>query len=299
MTSLLLASCAGDDLEAEDGSGGAEDMGRVTLSGQSFDEAALVAGMYQLLLEDAGYDVESKLVTSRDQYINEFGESVDIAPEYVGGIVDLLNTMDNGADAEPITTPDGAETAEAGQELLDSHGITLLEQSEATDTNAFFVTQAYADQNGVSKLSDLDGQSVVLAAAPDCKGRPDCEGGLTQTYGIKVTKILPLGFGGAQTFESVKSGESQLGLTATTDGSVSEQGMVLLEDDRQIQPAQNLVPAVSSDFLSDNPEVEDLLNGLMGELTTEKLAELNYQVTVERQKAEDVAEQFLEDTGLL
>lgn len=298
--SFALAACAGDDLEGEDAEGGAsEDRGQVTLSGQSFDEAALVASMYEQLLENEGFSVEAKLVTSRDQYINEIGKSVDIVPEYVSGIVDLLNTLENGADAEPITTPDGQETAEAAADLLEGRGITLLEQSEATDTNAFFVTSDYSESNGVTKLSDLKDKSVVLAAAPDCKGRPDCEGGLTGTYGINVTKILPLGFGGAQTFESVRSGESQLGLTATTDGSVEEQGMVLLEDDMGIQPAQNLVPAVSDEFLSDNPDVEDLLNELMGELTTEELADLNYQVTVERQKAEDVAEQFLEDAGLL
>ena len=57
--------------------------------------------------------------------------------------------------------------------------------------------------------------------------------------------------------------ESQLGLTATTDGSLESQGLVLLEDDKKIQPAQNLVPAINSDWLADNQDVEDVLNGLM------------------------------------
>jgi osmoprotectant transport system substrate-binding protein len=302
-TLLLTAACAGDDLpsQSEGGEGGSADKGPVTISGQNFPEATLVASMYEQLLTDQGYDVTTTLVDTRDVYMAEgqFPGKVQVVPEYVGGIVDFLNASAKGAQAESITTPDAEESIEAASSLLEDKGITLLEPSEATDTNAFFVTQEYAESEGVSKLSDLKGKSVVLAAAPDCKDRPDCEGGLTGTYGIKVTRILPLGFASDQTYQSVLDGESQLGLTSTTDGSLESQGLVLLEDDQHIQPAQNLVPAVSTAWLADNQEAADALNELMGALTTEKLTELNGQVSVERQRAEDVARQFLTDEGLL
>ena len=295
---MTAASCASDDLSNDDSGGG--DKGDVTISGQSFDEAALVASMYQLLLENEGYTVEQKLVKSRDQYLGELTKgNVDVVPEYTGGIVDLLNTLENGADADPLTTPDAQESIDAAQSLLEKNKITLLDPSEATDTNAFFVTQDYADKNGVTKLSDLEGKSITLAAAPDCEGRTDCEGGLTDVYGIKVTKVIPTGFGGAATYKSVTDGESQLGLTATTDGSLEEQGLVLLEDDKEIQPAQNLVPAINSDWLADNEDVEGVLDELMSTLTTEDLAELNNRVSVEREKAADVAQDYLTEKGLL
>jgi len=296
---MTAASCAGDDL-SNDSSKDSSDKGNVTISGQSFDEAALVASMYQLLLEDAGYTVEQKLVKSRDQYLGELTKgNVDIAPEYTGGIVDLLNTLENGADAKPITTPDAQESITAAKPLLEKNNITLLNPSEATDTNAFFVTKKYSEANGVTKLSDLEGKSVVLAGAPDCEGRTDCEGGLTKEYGIDVTKVIPTGFGGAATYKSVLDDESQLGLTATTDGSLESQGLVLLEDDKKIQPAQNLVPAINSDWLADHQDVEDVLNGLMAELTTADLAELNNRVSVAREKAADVAQDYLTKQELL
>ena len=295
---MTAASCASDDLSNDDSGGG--DKGDVTISGQSFDEAVLVASMYQLLLENEGYTVEQKLVKSRDQYLGELTKgNVDVVPEYTGGIVDLLNTLENGADADPLTTPDAQQSIDAAQSLLEKNKITLLDPSEATDTNAFFVTQDYADKNGVTKLSDLEGKSITLAAAPDCEGRTDCEGGLTDVYGIKVTKVIPTGFGGAATYKSVTDGESQLGLTATTDGSLEEQGLVLLEDDKEIQPAQNLVPAINSDWLADNEDVEGVLDELMSTLTTEDLAELNNRVSVEREKAADVAQDYLTEKGLL
>lgn len=305
--SLLFATaCAGSDLNsdgeaADDDSStpASTDKGAVRIASQSFPEAALVAAMYDELLTDAGYTTDVKLVDTRDVYMATFPDSVDVVPEYVGAIVNFLNAQANGAKAEPFTAGDGQELADQGKSLLDDAGMTLLDLSAATDTNAFFVTKEYSESEGVTKLSDLEGKSVVLAAAPDCEGRLDCEGGLSDQYGIDVTKVLPLGYAGDATYQSVLDGESQLGETSTTDGTLDSLGLVVLEDDKQIQPAQNLVPAVSSTFLEENPDIATSLNALMAALTTEKLTELNAQVSIDRAKPEDVAHQFLEDEGLL
>jgi osmoprotectant transport system substrate-binding protein len=272
--------------------------GTVTISGQNFTEAEIVADMYAGVLAKAGYTPKVKLVGTRDIYMKVFPKSVDVVPEYVGGILEFLNGTYNGSNAAPVTLSDAAQSISDSQSLLKKAGITLLDPSPATDSNAFFVSKDYADQNNVSTLSDLAGKSVVLAAAPDCKGRLDCEGGLADKYGITITKILPLGYASQQTYDSVLQGESQLGETSTTDGTLDSQGLVLLTDDKKIQPAENLVPAVSSSFLAAHPDVEGPLNDLMAALTTEKLTELNAMVAVDRQKPQDVADQFLSDAGL-
>jgi len=316
-TLFLATACAGDDLDSSskgddsaspststspstsESGGGTSAGGPITLAGQSFPEAALVAAMYDQLLTNAGYTVTEKLVDTRDGYMADFPGGVDIVPEYVGGIVNFLNSQANGDNATPFDAGDGQQLADQGKSLLDAAGITLLNLSQATDTNAFMVTKDYSQQNGVTKLSDLTGKSVTLAAAPDCKGRLDCEGGLSDQYGINVTKVLELGYASDQTYQSVIKGESDLGETSTTDGTLDSQGLVVLEDDKHIQPAQNLVPAVASDFLSAHPDIADILNPLMAALTTENLTGLNEKISVDRQKPEDVAKQFLEDNGLL
>lgn len=310
---LAVSACAGNDLSsstATDGSSQATpssgdspsttaDKGTVNLSGQNFPEATLVAEMYDELLTGAGYAVDVKLVDSRDAYLGTFPDSIDIVPEYVGGIVNGLNAQANGADAKPFEAGDGEQLATDGKSLLDDAGISLLDVSGATDTNAFFVAQDYADSEGVATLSDLEGTSVTLAAAPDCKGRLDCEGGLSDQYGIDVTEVLPLGYSSDQTYKSVLDGESQLGETSTTDGTLGQQGLVVLTDDKMIQPAQNLVPAVSTDFLSAHPDVADVLNPLMAALTTENLTELNARISVDREQPQTVAQDFLTEQGLL
>ena len=299
--SLFLAGCAGDDLASDpaDDAGSSGGGGPVSIAGQAFPEATLMAEMYTLLLEDAGYEPDVKLVDSRDGYMPTFPDSVDVVPEYVGGIVNFLNARENGAKAEPFESGDGEQLASDGEQLLDDAGITLLDVSPATDTNAFFVTQEFSESEGVTTLSDLEGMSVTLAAAPDCEGRLDCEGGLSEQYGIDITEVLPLGYASDQTYQAVIDGEAELGETSTTDGTLESQGLVVLEDDQQIQPAQNLVPAVSSAFLEENPDVAEVLNPLMAALTTENLTELNGRVAVDREKPEDVARDFLESEGLL
>jgi osmoprotectant transport system substrate-binding protein len=301
-TSVALLTACGSSTSStatDGGSSGSADKGTVRISGQNFPEAEIVADMYAAVLQKAGYTPQVKLVGTRDVYMATFPKSIDVVPEYVGGIVDFLIAKDKGANAPLPTTSDPAKAIAAAKSELDSAGITLLDPSPANDTNAFFVSKSYASKNNVSTLSDLRGKSVVLAAAPDCQGRLDCEGGLSKTYGIKVTKIISLDFGSQQVFDSVKKGESQLGETSSTDGTVESQGDVLLTDDKKIQPAQNLVPMVSTAFLKAHPDVAAPLNELMSKLSTDELVKLNAAVAVDRQKPSDVAQQWLSDNGLL
>jgi osmoprotectant transport system substrate-binding protein len=301
VSAIVLAACGNSGSSTTAGSstpttpsGG----GVVRISGQNFTEAEIVADMYAGVLAKAGYQPKVKLVGTRDVYMATFPKSIDVVPEYVGGIVDFLLLKDDPKAKIP-TESDPQQVIDAAKSQLDSAGITLLDPSNATDTNAFFVTKKYSQDNNVTKLSDLQGKSVVLAAAPDCEGRLDCAGGLEDKYGINITKVLPLGYASQQTYDSVQHGESQLGETSTTDGTLDSLGFVLLQDDKAIQPAQNLVPAVSSSFLAAHPDVTGPLNDLMAALTTRKLTELNALVAVDRQKPQDVANQFLSDAGLI
>jgi osmoprotectant transport system substrate-binding protein len=275
------------------------DKGTVRISGQNFTEAEIVADMYAAVLQKAGYSPSVHLVDTRDVYMKIFPKQIDVVPEYTGSIVEFLNGTYNGANAKPITVSDPQKTIDKAKPLLEKKGATLLNPSAATDTNAFFVTKKYSEDNNVTTLSDLKGKSVVLAAAPDCQGRLDCEGGLSSAYGIHITKILPLGYASPQTYKSVTDGESQLGETSTTDGTLQSQGLVLLPDDKHIQPAQNLVPLVSTSFLQAHPDVADPLNNLMAKLTTDALTQLNAEVSVNREKPEDVAKKWLTDNGLI
>ncbi|MFW6203400.1 MAG: ABC transporter substrate-binding protein [Actinomycetota bacterium] len=294
----------GEDEADEQGEEQAEERGELTVGGATFTEMTVMQEMYRALLEDAGYTVDISSAENREIYAQalEAGE-IDVVPEYAATMAEYLNAQINGPDApseSPVATNDAAETVEAMRPLAEERGLQVLEPAEAADQNGFAVTQEFADENGVSTLSDLAalGEPIVLAATEECPDRPFCEPGLEETYGLEITEILPLGFSSPQTKEAVTSGEADLGLVATTDGTLADLGLALLEDDENLQLADNLVPVVNAETAGDQA-IADALNQLADVLTTEDLATLNARVDAERELPEDVARSYLEEEGLL
>jgi osmoprotectant transport system substrate-binding protein len=304
---LVLAACGGDDDGAptNEGDGPAEAGGELTVGGATFTEMAIMQEMYRALLEDAGYTVTIQAVENREIYepALESGE-IDIVPEYAATMAEFLNAKINGPDApseSPVATTDAAETVENMRALADEVGLAVLEPAEAASQNGFAVSQEFAEANGgLRTLSDLAalGESLVLAAVEECPDRPFCQPGLEETYGLQFSEVLPLGFSSPQTKEAVAAGDAQLGLVGTTDGTLGDYGLTLLEDDQNLQLADNLVPVVNAETAGDET-IANVLNQLAAVLTTEDLAELNAAVDAERQLPEDVARQYLEDNGLL
>ena len=303
---LILAACGDDD--GDDAATGGEETpaasGSLTVGGANFTEMNIMQEMYKLLLEDAGYTVEITTADNREIYAQalEAGE-IDVVPEYAATMAEYLNSVVNGPDAPaeaPIATSDADETVEAMRPLAEERGLSVLEPAQAADQNGFAVTQEFADANGVSTLSDLGGlgQPIVLAAVEECPERPFCQPGLEETYGLNITEVLPLGFSSPQTKEAVANGDADLGLVATTDGTLADLGLVLLEDDQALQQADNLVPVVNADSAGDEA-IAEALNQLADVLTTEDLAELNARVDRDREVAADVASDYLEEQGLL
>ncbi|HLN77173.1 MAG TPA: ABC transporter substrate-binding protein [Nocardioidaceae bacterium] len=302
---LLLAACGNggnDALKSGSDSGNGGGGGEVVIAYQDYTEMSIMAEMYAALLKEAGYEPTLKGVGDRAIYAGELTNGkVDVAPEYASSMTEYLNREANGANAKPVATPDLDQTMAKLEELAKPKNMTPLEPAKAEDANAFAVTQDFSDSKGVKTLSDLGklGGPVALAAAPDCPDRQDCQKGLEAVYGVKVSKFEPLGFGTPQTKDALTKGEVQVGQVGTSDGQIQQLKLVVLQDDKNWQNAENLVPVVSTKFLDAHPDAEKTLNALSEVLTTEDLMKLNAQVDAERQLPADVAKQYLTDKGLV
>lgn len=283
--SLIAAACNGEP-------GGDGERGTITVGAVGFAENQIVAEMYAQVLEDAGYTVERQLnLDSREilQPAMEGGE-IDLAPEYLATLAVFLG-------AEPSPDPD--ELVEPLNEALGEREQTLLEYSDAVDTNAFVVTRATANEHGLSRVSDLQpvAGEMTLGGPPECPEREFCIPGLEQVYGITFGDFVPLDVGGPLTVEALNQGEIDVALLFSTDGAIEAFDFVLLEDDRGLQQADNIAPVIRTDALSD--EIEGLLNSVSAALDTAKMTELNGRVTIDGEDPADVARSFLEEEGLL
>jgi osmoprotectant transport system substrate-binding protein len=295
---LLLgaAACGSDDPPA------AGPDQTVTIVGQNFTEADILTQLYKLLLDKQGFHTAVKKLGARDIYLSALEKgSVQVAADYLSALTETLNRTANGQDAAPVASPDVSATLGHLKSLGASYGLTPLQPAQAQNANAFAVTKAYAEKHDLDTLSDLGelGKPVALAANSDCAERPDCGKGLTNVYGITISKIEPLGFGSQDTKNALVKGEVQLGAVGTTDGSLAQAGLVVLQDDKSWQNAENLVPVVNSAWLKKNPKAAGALDQLSGVLTTADLKGLNAQVDGQRLEASQVAEDYLKEKGLI
>ncbi len=139
---------------------------------------------------------------------------------------------------------------------------------------------------------------LTLGGPPECPQRPFCAIGLKDTYGAVFKLFLPLDAGGPLSLSAVKSGLVDVGLLFTSDPSIQVNDLVLLEDDKQLQKADNLIPVVRNDLLAKAPGLADLINPFTAKLSQETLTDLNKQVTVDGKDSKSVAGAWLAANGL-
>ncbi|MFC5803000.1 ABC transporter substrate-binding protein [Streptomyces formicae] len=307
-----LAACGGGSLEQEKGgsagtggkkTSGAE-KGTLVVGAAAFTESKVLAELYAQVLGGAGYRTSVTTVKNRELYEPslEKGE-IDVVPEYAATIAEFLNAKVNGPKApeeKPVASSDVAATVAGLQKLAEPLGLKVLPAGEAVDQNAFAVSKEFAEKNKLKTLSDL-GKSklkVKIAAGDECEVRPFCAPGLKKAYGIDVAGVDPKGVGTPQAKQAVKDGEDQLVLTTTTDATLESFGLVLLEDDKKLQNADNVLPVLNAEDAGAQ-EIADVLGKLTGTLTTQDLVELNRKVDAERAKPQDVAREYLATKGLI
>lgn len=289
----LIGAACGEDGSGGGGGGDGEDR-TLTVGGVAFAENQIVAEMYAQVLENAGYTVERQTgLESREvlQPAIEAGD-IDIAPEYLSSLLLFL-------DPDAAASGDPEEARSALEPLLEERGQSLLDSSEANDTNAFVVRQETADANDLASVSDLApvAGDLTLGGPPECPDRPFCLPGLQEVYGIEFGEFIPLDVGGPLTVEALEGGDIDVGLLFSTSSVIGANGWVVLEDDQQLQNAENITPVVRSEVLND--EIEGLLNGVSETLTTENITELNGRVEIDGEDPADVAATHLTDAGLI
>jgi osmoprotectant transport system substrate-binding protein len=251
--------------------------------------------MYAAVLEDAGYEVERKFQLGAREIVLPALEKgdIDLYPEYVGTALEFLN----GGKGE--ATPDTEETTEKLRVAFEEKGVEVLEPAPAQDKNGLVVTPETAEEHSLTTVSDLEpvAGDLIFGGPPECPERPLCLAGYEEVYGLSFSEFRPLDAGGPVTTAALEKGDIDVALMFTTDGLIAEKDWILLEEDKELQPAENIVPVIRSE--ANNEEIPELLNAVSEKLTTEEVTELVRQVRVDAAEPADVAETWLTDNGLL
>jgi osmoprotectant transport system substrate-binding protein len=314
LTALALSACGGggnafdaassSSSSSTAGAGASSSSATVVVGGPTFTEAVVMQQMYVLLLQDAGLKTELKTAGNRAIYSKslESGE-IDVVPDYLGSMLNFLYNAQNPSNKQPVSTSDVQQSLTKLREVGKAVGLGALEPAQASDQNAYYVTKKFAAANGnlttLSQVAALK-KPVTLGADGLCDApeQPFCIKGLKGTYGMDVTLKPSYEFGSVKLRTDVANGVVDMGESGTTDGTLAANGMVVLKDDKKLQPAENLVPVINLKKASD-PKIAAALNKLAPVLTTADLTALNTKVDAERQKPADVAKEYLTSKKLL
>ncbi|HVM21046.1 MAG TPA: ABC transporter substrate-binding protein [Egibacteraceae bacterium] len=302
---LLATACGGSgggdtDADTQVGDGGeateqSVERGEVVVGSTNFDEQEIVASMYAAVLEQAGYSVERRFQLGAREVVLPALENgdIDLYPEYVGTALEFLN----GGAGE--ATPDTEETTEKLREEFAERGVEVLEPAPAQDKNGLVVTPETAQENDLETVSDLEpvAGDLVFGGPPECPERPLCLQGYEKVYGLEFAEFRPLDAGGPVTTAALENGDIDVALMFTTDGLIAEKDWILLEEDKDLQPAENIVPVIREDVVND--EITQLLDEVSAQLTTEEVTELVRRVRVDAEDPADVAEDWLSTNGFL
>lgn len=85
----------------------------------------------------------------------------------------------------------------------------------------------------------------------------------------------------------------------STDSEIITNDLVILEDDMHLFPPYQGAPLMRAETLDEYPQLEDILNQLAGQITTQEMLEMNYAVDVEGRSPNEVAVEYLRSKGLL
>ncbi len=275
--------------------------GHLVIGAADFSESEVLANLYALLAKKAGYTTEIKTVTTREIYEPALQDGqIDIVPDYAATFTEYLNDKKNGANATVVATTDKDTTLVQLNKLASPLGLKALEPSNAADENAFAVTTTYAKAHNLTTLSDLgkSGLSIKLAAPAECKSRPFCGGALTTNYGIKISQYDPFDFDSVPAKQAVKTGKDDVVEVATDDGALSDYNLVILQDDKHVQLADNLVPIVGKKYAND-ATLAAAINALAPILTSADLGMLDNDVDANKELPSAVAKTYLTSKDLL
>lgn len=264
---------------------------------KDFTEEFILAEMYALLLEDAGFKVERKFNLGGTPIAHAalVKGDIDLYPEYTStGLLTVLKQ-------QPIADPKAiVEAVRKGYQ--EQFKLVWLEPAPFNDTQALATTKEVSEKHGIKTYSELSGKAseLRLGGPAEFAERADGIKGLQQAYGgFQFKEFKQLGTGSLR-YEALRNGQVDVVVAFGTDGQINGLGLVLLRDDKSFYPIYQAAPVVRADVLDKNPKIAEALNKLAPLLTDDIMAGLNWKVDgPEKREFATVAKDFLQEKGLL
>jgi len=242
---VLAVACAGGTAAAGPPPGAAGGPGGgavITVGSFNFPESVLLADLYAGVLAGRGYRVRVPAGLGTRELVGPalMAGLVQLVPEYTGSALEFASV------SQVHATADAAATAAALAASMAARGLVTGRPAAAQEGNAIVVTAATAARYRLRTISDLAPvqRHLVFGGPPECRERPYCLVGLRHRYGLRFGEFVPLDAGGPLTLQALTAGDVDVALLFSTDPAIRARHLVVLADNRDLQPAENIVPVL-------------------------------------------------------
>jgi osmoprotectant transport system substrate-binding protein len=267
----------------------------VTIGDKNYSEQFVLGQLYLQALKAQGFTVNlNQNIGPTDVTLQALKTgALTMYPEY-------LNTFETAIAGYRHGFGTRLAAYRAAQRYALAHGLSLLETTPFSNTDAIAVTVAFAHDNRLNTIFDLRrvAGTMTIAGPPQFAQSAPGLPPLSSAYGVTPAafKALPVG---AQ-YAALNGGTVQAAYVNTTDGQLASGDYRLLADHRRIFGWGNVMPVVSARALAkEGPAFAATIERVSRMLTTPVMRQLNAAVDVAKQDPATAAKQFLETHGLL
>ena len=297
---VLCAACTGP------GSSGPPDQARaagparteITVGSFDFPESVLLAHIYADALAAKGFPARVLPDLGTRELVDPalMNGLIQIVPEYAGSALGFMSL------GHLPGTSDTTATYRSLARSAERRGLVAAKPAPAQDNNAIVVTRATAARYHLRSIADLVkvAPQLVFGGPPECPERAYCLPGLERTYRLRFKAFAPTDAGGPLTLQALVSGQIGVGLLFTTDPGVAAQHLVILADNRALQPAENVTPLISGPTMARyGPRLLAMLDAVSSRLSTGMLRTLDARVELLGQAPRSVADSWLRAQALI
>jgi osmoprotectant transport system substrate-binding protein len=259
----------------------------IKVGSKNFTESLVLGELYADALEHAGYKVERKLnLGDAIVHTSLVSGAIDLYPEYTG--TGLISILKEAPKYDPKEVYD-----EVAAKYKEKFKLIWLNPSEANDSQGLVITKKASDKYNIHTISDLqkNASNIRFASQGEFDKRADGLPALIKAYGpfnFKDEKLYDNGL----KYDVLHNDKADLAPAYTTEGQLSKDEFVVLQDDKHVWPPYNVAPVVRQDILDKNPEIKDILNKVTAKLDNKTVIKLNAQVDIDKKEYKAVAKDF-------
>ena len=295
---ILLTGCP----QPDDGN----TKGPITVGSKIDIEGPILAQMMILMLRDNGFEVIDQSSFGTTPIIRKALESdeIDMYPEYTGNGAFFFDEA--GSDVWKDLDDGYARVKELD---LAAYDIVWLKPAPVTNDWAIAIPADLANANNLVTLDDFaayvnGGGYVKLIGSEEFINSDAGLPNFYQAYGFTLSQdqIITVA-GGDTTLTEKAAAEGTDGVNAamayTTDGGLSAFNLVVLADNRGVNPIYAPAPRVRGEIMDKFPEIAGILNPVFESLDLVTLQTLNARMAVDGEDAAAIARDYLTSQGFL